>query len=377
MSENSIYFLTKPDKWPEPPEVYSYSSIKNIESCLLKWQLENATYGSYEKFPQRPNPKTIEGNIIHQCLEKLFKQLAFIGSPPIGSNEFKSVLNELNLQKIITNKIEKHNNLVEEHPRGSGFIIKTSPQILLNKVIRLFRTEYIPTSIRPSNNNSPVNNYSNSGQLSEKNVSHPDIPFKGIIDLVKFTNEGTILVDFKTGREIEEHLEQLTYYALLWWRETGKLPLRVEVRYLNSMKSLEIFESNLQSFENKLKENIIFLNSKLKTKPAMESLGEQCKYCQVKQFCNSYWNKIPILDISQENANKTFEGEIIISGKPTKYGFEAITIKNQIIPVVYNSDTEKIHGPFKEGEKLRIINGRFSNNGDSIEFKEWTEVFHL
>ena len=89
-------------------------------------------------------------------------------------------------------------------PRGGGFRLRVDTQQLVNRVIRLFRAEY-PKAIATAGaepQSSPVlvpevlsgeallSLLSMQGALSELHLSHPSLPFIGVIDLVRLAGDG-------------------------------------------------------------------------------------------------------------------------------------------------------------------------------------------
>ena len=83
------------------------------------------------------------------------------------------------------------------------------------------------------------------GAVSEIDVSHPDLPFHGVIDLVELVEGEVQVVDFKTGKQKEEHELQLRLYGVLWWRRTGVRPSRLAIQYLNQRKELQVGDALL------------------------------------------------------------------------------------------------------------------------------------
>lgn len=102
------------------------------------------------KFPVRPSPAAVEGNIIHSVLEKLFRALSLIGLPAIGTSEFSECISRVNIKETVNAHIFLHEEEITKHPRSNGFKLRSSAQQLVNKIIRLFRQQY---SDLPSNFN--------------------------------------------------------------------------------------------------------------------------------------------------------------------------------------------------------------------------------
>ena len=113
--------------------------------------------------------------------------------------------------------------------------------------------------------------------------------------------------------------------------------------------------------------------------PAAPRPGEQCRSCDVRQFCHAYWEKgLKELPTSQakQTDQKSVDIELTVGGQPSATGFEAQSRSSRPCTVVHSADGRKVHGPFVEGESLRILNARLAENGEALELMPWTEVFH-
>jgi hypothetical protein len=220
---------------------------------------------------------------------------------------------------------------------------------------------------------------SSRGALSELRLEHPSVPFVGIIDLVRLGEDGVSLVDFKTGEPKSAHRQQLTLYAVLWWRRTGQVPAAIEARYPSHMATFSVRTDDLHIAEEGLRSRIDELTGLLENPPAVPRPGDQCRYCDVRQFCNAYWeNGLKELPTSQtkQNEQKSIDIELTVRGQPAATGFEAQSRSGRLFTVVHSADGWKVHGPFIDGESLRILNTRLAENGDILELMPWTEVFH-
>ena len=87
--DTSLYRVQGPSAWAEPLCSYSYSSLTSVERCPRQWQLLRSRYDRLDRFPARPNPAAVEGDIVHELLNRLFRTLAVRGMPPQGAAAFK------------------------------------------------------------------------------------------------------------------------------------------------------------------------------------------------------------------------------------------------------------------------------------------------
>ena len=393
MVKNDFYSISQPAEWAKAPSLFSYSSLHAVKNCPLQWQLLHSRYGAeLRRFPARPSPVAIEGNIVHSVLEKLFRSLSIIGLPPLGSPEFIEYIAQVNIKKQISSRISSHDKTLAAHPRGNGFRLRSSPQQLVNKIIRIFRQQYLEISANTSylvpaavagandpkilhNNHDPASLLKKFGVLSEFKVEHLTIPFMGIIDFI-FLEEGQpVVVDFKTGKQSKDHLKQVMTYAILWKSQTGQVPKRLEVRYPQIVDSLQIDEGKLEEAEKQLCAEIDAAVADLSEKPAKASLGEQCIFCDVRQFCDGFWEQ-KISELTTAHDRATFADiAITVDGVPTNYGFEGKTNNGGEVVVVFSENTSKIHANVQVGQNLRILSALIKDN--EIIIKPRTEIYQM
>ncbi len=101
MPESSIYRIHGPSAWPEKPGRFSFSSLAAIESCPLQWQLVHARYENLARFPARPHPAAVQGDIVHRTLDLLFKSLALARLPDFGTTEFRREVARVDVAKTV------------------------------------------------------------------------------------------------------------------------------------------------------------------------------------------------------------------------------------------------------------------------------------
>jgi hypothetical protein len=389
-----LYQLVGPTAWANPPSSYSYSSLTAIERCPRQWQLTHSRYGDLARFPTRPYPAAVEGEIVHSVLDRLFKALAVRGLPAVGTPSFHQCLAEVDVQQSVRNLIVEHDRALADHPRASAFRLRMSPQQLVNQVIRLFRgfyqdavTTYRASDFPAAVVRAPLQLPSGPalaaflrerGALSELPLVHPTLPFGGIIDLIWSDNGGSVITDFKSGQEKPEHRQQVAYYGILWWRCSGVIPGRAEVRYANKLVPVSMEEASLTEVEEELSRRVNAVATTLASAPTQAILGEHCRQCDVRQFCDRYWadrNELRPGRTHSAGHETSLDVEVTVVGEPSGSGFDAQAGKAGVFPVVFPEDVALVHGPFAEGERLRILGGETVEDG-ALELRPWTEVFH-
>jgi len=389
-----LYQLLGPTAWATPPSSYSYSSLTAIERCPRQWQLAHSRYGDLARFPTRPHPAAVEGEIVHAVLDRLFKTLAVRGMPALGTPSFREGLAKVDVQMSVRQLIVEHERRLAEHPRASAFRLRTGPQQLVNRVVRLFRGLYqdavtthrasgFPAGAMRAPQPLPTGPalaaiVRERGALSELPLAHPTLPFAGIIDLIWSDRGDPVITDFKTGQVQPEHRKQVAYYAILWWRCSGVFPGRAEVRYPDRFVPVPMEEALLIEVEEELRRRLSTVATVLASVPTQAILGEHCKHCDVRQFCEDYWASRNLLSPARKRGagqDTTVDVEVTVVGEPSSSGFDALAEGGNVVPVVFRENVASVHGPFAKGERLRILGGQGMEGGE-LEIKPWTEVFH-
>ena len=394
MTPAAFYKIKEPTRWAIAPDVFSYSSLNAIKRCPLQWQLTHSKYGDDEQlFPFRPSPSSVEGDIIHTVLERLFRALSLQRLPKLGSPDFRECIQHVNAKKTVEDLVKKHEERIAAHPRGNGFRLRLTSQQLTNKIIRIFRQQYSQVvengldlssiqklacqNIESEETLDPSFLLNKYGLLNEYKLKHPNIPFVGILDFVCLDSEQTVIVDFKTGKQDEDHLRQLLYYAILWWRVSGQVPNRIEVRYLGNVASFFPTKLDLESAEEEMKNEVASAFRALSEKPAQPSLGSHCSLCDVRQFCDTYWGEREKVPLDSIDGTAVVDLEVVVSVHASDYGFDATIPGGENACIVFEPGTGCIYGPFASGEHLRILSALRKHETGEVELKPWSEVFRV
>ncbi|MCB9610614.1 MAG: PD-(D/E)XK nuclease family protein, partial [Polyangiaceae bacterium] len=287
----NFYELQGPTAWAEPPSTWSSTSLDEVEACPRRWQLLRSRWGDFERFPMRLHPAAVEGQIVHEALDRLTRACGQRGNPAFVSPEFSAALTDADFFPGFARAVTQWQQQLTAHPRpGPAFRLRTSGEELANRAVRMFREQYKPDGHVASQAAEPATQATadvkalleKKHSLSEVKLTHPKLPFLGILDRVQHTADGVEVVDFKTGKPSDKHQRQLLQYALLWWRETGEAPVRVSAQYLDGVESWHVTQGALKDVEADLVKKLPLLTDALGTHPAAAKPGTGCQTCAVR-----------------------------------------------------------------------------------------------
>jgi hypothetical protein len=297
-------------EWPKIPELWSYSTLKEVENCTRLYSLKRATYPKIwnrKGYPELLWPKTVYGNVIHKCLEEIQNTINATPHELSHAERLVSALRTLGGHLAILNRFtESELSSLEENPRSESLIpdLRLSLQQKQNEM-RLdlqIRISKIPAHRVPE-----VAGSSRDTNRSQNNqglwpASHPevwlkssDLRFLGQVDLLTIKNGECEILDYKTGRPKPEHKQQLELYALLWARDIENNPRKIPIKQL-SIQYTDTAETHdppssgdLDQLESALQKRISLADNALKKKLPLASPSENCRLCPVRHLCDEYW----------------------------------------------------------------------------------------
>lgn len=393
MIDVSFYELKEPTRWAEPPTLFSFSSLQSIRQCPRRWQMINSEWGIHKRFPERPQPSAIEGQIIHEALDKLARELGKCGHPPIGSLAFQAAIESCGFWDFFAEKINYWNtNLASHSQAGYRYTLQTKPRDLANQAIRLFREQYQPKTSQASNEVPlplPLTKVSSEteqgllsllnekGALSELRLEHPSLPVMGIIDLIILDDAGfTTIVDFKTGMRKTSHEEQLYLYAVLWWRVTNNQPAKIIVQYLDTHWETLLKEDDLLAAEENVSNEIYQAVEILEQQPASAKTSQDCLYCPIRPRCEEGWAFCQ-KQISHGLVKRQIDLEVTVVSSPTSTGFLGTCPTGKTVSIVYTNAVAFSFPRLEYGRTFRLVDAAISKNGEEIEVLPWTRVYCL
>lgn len=378
---DSLYDCEGPTAWAGPPPVYSYSSLVEMGRCPRQWQLRRSLYGDRKGFPSRPNPAAAEGDIVHQTLDLLHRELALEGLPAIGTEQFRRVVARVDLRARVEGLVREHEETLASHPRGLGVgRLRRGTQELVNKVIRLLRDSYAGTEEASSTRSREASRVDSSSVslsellghrsvLSELELTHPGLSFRGIVDLVYVDDGSVVVADFKSGSRRPEHEKQVLFYALLWWRSSGVCPSRVEVRYLGDSWHRAVDEDALLRGERLLSQEIASAEKALAKTPAEARVADHCGFCPVRQFCEDYWE-----EASARSSDVGSSHDLDV--KIESVFDHGLKVQWQDATATLVAESHRVAG-YDAGDRLRVLGATSTDEERVFEVRPWTELFRV
>lgn len=387
-----FYRLRAPTRWVTEVEQLSFSSLTALERCPRQWQMLRSAWGDFERLPARENPRAIAGTIVHEALDALFRALALRGLPARGTDEFRAVVRAVDVPARVRAALDAYHARLQGHPRRLSFQLPSDAATLYNEVSQLFQTTYAsvdpsvavmappgPRAAKPDREMDPGVRLSRMRVLTELPVEHPTLPLRGVIDLLRRDDAGTHVADFKTGAPKPEHQEQLTLYALMWWRTTGDLPVGLELRHPKGCERYPVSRESLLAVERRLSARVDAVRAALEQTPAPAKVGEHCAHCDARPFCDDYWAKgAAAKPVAEARGGGWIDAEVIVPPEVTPHGFEGSTRDGRTLTVVYDEENGAVHGPFEAGARLRILRATSPTGSGpgALRLQRTSEVFH-
>ena len=295
----------------DPPSLFSFSSLNEIETCPLSWILKTAKYPeiwSKRGYPDNVNLSAFKGRVVHEALEKINKNLATLDGSGETTPSVVFALKKLGgISEILKKSIEASIKQLSENPRVIDHIeyirnccyrdlpnLRVQTQSLLSRIgkIKQGKTKYRQHSSAIDKSPSQLSD----GTYSEFIISLAMLRMVGVIDLLTITQDEIEIRDFKTGAEKDSHRSQMMIYALLWYNNyqnnpESRIANRIVISYNHgdlelpgpNVAELSQLEAELMDRIESATEAVSSLN------PTANPSSENCCYCSVRHLCDDYW----------------------------------------------------------------------------------------
>lgn len=292
-----------------PPAIWSYSALKEVEACPLRFALSRADYPDlweHHGYPRLPIPAAIRGDVVHGALEIIVKAFVKAGCPSTRSAQAVAVLRELGgYTKVVEDVLAVQLARLEGNPRLGADRREHLTRSLtdwLPEAREQIQTYLTRMDLRPSGASGTVPSTADpsmryparTGDHPEKELVAEELRLKGRIDLLSVDGNGVRITDFKTGAEDPAHHDQLRLYALLWDADGTVNPDGLPVTELvASYPDHEVAvpvpsAADLAALGDDVAARIEVAEAAIAADPPAARLGEHCDLCSVRGLCDPY-----------------------------------------------------------------------------------------
>jgi len=268
----------------EPLKRISPSRFISLQLCPLREIL--AANNKPKLLPSSPSAQL--GTVVHMLIEAATRGQIKNEQDMLSCWETSCKKAEQEMQK---SELEHH--LVPLASSAHNYEIK---KIMAFSVVRkLFRGGSVPVKTERSKN-----------LELEVWIETGDGKIGGKIDLIKHTQEGAEIIDYKTGAVTEslpdnegikqEYSHQLKLYAALYFSVHGEWPVRLALIGMDSVEYEIPFTHDecvqlLDEAKHDLDELNQLIASGLPNEDFSRPSPEACRYCLYRPACKAYWKK--------------------------------------------------------------------------------------
>lgn len=302
---------------PEPPAYWSYSSLREVQECPLRYALERASYPDLWRgkgYPPLPTAAALFGNVVHAALGSVVKALSAAGVASSQAVEATETLRNIGgLTAVVEGATTAQLAPLDDNPRLNddqrGRITRDlwgrAPEARVQVQTYLSRTAFAPTAAPnvSSHSSGQRNAYRRrelgDGSHAEATLIADDLRLIGRIDLLTIFGTTVRLVDFKTGRELPAHRDQLRLYALLWERDGLANPRHLGIDSLTAAyQGIDVLvevpsAADLQELAEGVSSQVERADAELQSgSPTPVPSESTCQYCGVRQICEAYWRDV-------------------------------------------------------------------------------------
>lgn len=298
---------------PQPPEYWSYSTLKEIESCPRRYILGHASYPDLWPgwgYPQQPSTAALFGDVVHDSLERIIRAFARAGCTYSGSAEAVGVLRGLGgYSAVIKDVLDARLARLDGNPRVGDDRRARLQQHLEDRVPEA-RTDiqgYLQRmTLRqepraegvPSGQATPIRQPLGHGPHPEATLRADHLRVKGRIDLLTVTSEQADIVDYKTGAQDPSHLDQLRFYAMLWDQDEvanrhRKPPGKLAAAYVSTEVSVSAPDAHeLADLSTRTAQRVATADAEVVAIVPKATPGDHCTHCPVRSLCGTYWREV-------------------------------------------------------------------------------------
>jgi hypothetical protein len=319
-----------PSAWPLPPNRMSYTALRSIETCPLRWGLRQGAYPDVwagTGYPPSHSIGTTAGHVVHVAVEQIVRSVGAekegqLGGRSLGARDpMLTVVEALRalggisavLEGVITETVESWKSNPRLSPRVEELTSHLQRQLpALRPRVQHFLNLVDLSRIRPARSSNRAVAGGNAqesavrplppGLFAEVPLVHDDLGWYGKADLLRVsaandTPDDSEIVDLKTGIPKPDHALQLRIYALLWARDKRRNPAGrpaqrltvlydsgpVQVAAPTTSEELDEVEQELAARTREARAAI------QRHPPEARPSRDACEWCDVRHMCPAYW----------------------------------------------------------------------------------------
>ena len=393
---------------PGPPPLWSFSSLREIGACPRRYALSRASYPDLwdgRGYPRIPALAVLFGDVVHDTLDTIVKALVAAGCESAQSPEAVNVLRQLGgYTAVIERAAGARLAGLPGNPRLSDELRQRIQRGLRGRVAdaRVQVQAYISNAVitsagkadgaarpaaasapgaAPPGGRAPLSQ----GTYAEVTLTASQLRLTGRVDLLRITEPGAHITDYKTGAESPAHAEQLRLYALLWELDRAATPaMRPAASLTAAYPGRDVTipvpgESVLRGMEKQVATSIDEADAELAAGvPRAVPSAENCFNCDVRHLCDAYWSAVaPDPSDLLDEARFDCQGTVSTANGPRSWWLhvEGPTQSKLLIQAPES-------GPeLTPGHHVRILGLRIDADPDSTatvaSMNTLTEVFRL
>lgn len=375
--------------WPPPPADMSVSTYAEIEECPRRWALSAAEYPELwggRGYPPKLQVAALAGSVVHLALEIILKQLTRASVPSLHDPSAPQVLRELGgYTRVVEECVERILKRYVDNPRA-GALIKHAQRSLRGQVPTLrarvqsmLSRLRLPKSAPSARVASAPKPGAPPSRLPLVNGIHPEVEiraksigWKGKVDLLVLGDDACEITDFKTGAADEAHKFQVRAYAVMWRLDgelnpSGRPVDRLVLAYESQDVDVEsLGESEINDLARELIARRREAEAALATRPpSAHPNTETCRYCDVRQLCDTYWVSDSLLAVGDGQFGDI---ELLITGIHGPKSWDAEVVRARRIaaktPVLL-----RLHQPtqLNVGSHVRVLYCALAIDADDLD----------
>lgn len=348
----AVWTTDAPVAWPDVPAEMTVTTLVEIEACPRRWALGSAEYAGLwtgRGYPPRVQLGTLAGTVVHLVLEVITRELVRAGCSSVQDPVAPQVMRNLGgYSRILNDCIDRVLDRLGENPRASRLLEYTSrslraqvPELRARAQAMLCRMKLPHIAGGQSWGHRRMSRGPLTlGVFPELEFRATQISWKGKADLLVLSEDACEITDFKTGARDDGYQFQIRVYAMLWSRDNDlnpgrRLANRLIIRYGDG--DLEIDAPTALELDDIEREVVarrdVAHQAASQLLPEARPDADRCRYCGVRQLCDTYWTTETQRVLGEQAPNQRFaDFELIIIGRHGPSSWDAVVELSRGLP---------------------------------------------